>query len=417
MKKLIFMLIILILPVCVLAEEYKELQIVNSSSETKYLENNQGYITKKIIASDPKSGEVTIELKVTNKSSKVESQVVVKENSEIVIVLDESGSMSATADYENNLSRFKVITNAAKELVGGILSDSSTAKIGTVSFASNAVITSNLTSSLDDLNNVFSGKRVVNGSTHTTEALALAETVFSDADVTKIIIILTDGSPTDNTTKDKLTELNEKGYHIITMLTGTKSSSAFGTVENPTAGKLYLIEDSEITTIIQDNIFADVIEYIRQNNPISNITITDYFPLDITDNFNFSYETKPTNGIISEQIIDNNIVYTLNELKGNESIEIIYKLKIKDMNIESLLNKTINTNEKVVLDYSDSNNATYNVILDSSPKIKLTNTENLLNEDEQVENPKTGLKDHTIIITSLLICSGIILYNKNKKIV
>lgn len=416
MKKVIVILIILLFPICVLAEEYKELQIVNSSSETKYLENDQGYITKNIIASDAKNGEVTIELEVTNKSSKVESQVVIKENSEIVIVLDESGSMSSTVDYENNLSRFEVINNAAKELVSNLLGTSQTAKIGTISFASDAIITSNLTQNLDDLNTVFSGKRVTNGLTYTTNALDLAETVFSGDNVAKIIIILTDGAPTDDTTKEKLIELSNKGYHIITMLTGRKSSSAFGTVENPTAGKLYLIEDSEIPTIIRDNIFADVIEYIKQNSSITNVTITDYFPTDITDNFSFSYVSKPQNGVITEEIIDNKIVYTVDELKGNESIKITYKLKLKDMNNETLLNKIINTNEKVVLDYSDSEDNTYNVVLDSSPSIKLTNIENIVNyEDETTENPKTGLKDYMLIITSLLTCAGIILYKLKKK--
>lgn len=416
MKKVIVVLIILLFPICVLAEEYKELQIVNSSSETKYLENDQGYITKNIIASDTKNGEVTIELEVTNKSSKVESQVVIKENSEIVIVLDESGSMSFTVDYENNLSRFEVINNAAKELVSNLLGTSQTAKIGTISFASDAIITSNLTQNLDDLNTVFSGKRVTNGLTYTTNALDLAETVFSSDNVAKIIIILTDGAPTDDTTKEKLIELSNKGYHIITMLTGSKSSSAFGTVENPTAGKLYLIEDSEIPTIIRDNIFADVIEYIKQNSSITNVTITDYFPTDITDNFSFSYVSKPQNGVITEEIIDNKIVYTLDELKGNESIKITYKLKLKDMNNETLLNKVINTNEKVVLDYSDREDNTYNVVLDSSPSIKLTNIENIVNyEDEPTENPKTGLKDYMLIITSLLTCAGIIIYKLKKK--
>ena len=181
MKKLVSVVMLLVVsfvPFNVLAEVSRELQIVNSSSETKYFENDQGYITKKIVASDPKNSEVTIELEVTNKSSNVESQVIVKENSEIVIVLDESGSMSTTIDYENDLSRFDVVTNAAKELVNNILSNSTTAKIGTISFATEAVVTSELTSDLDALNTVYSSGRVKNGLTYTTDALTLAETVF-----------------------------------------------------------------------------------------------------------------------------------------------------------------------------------------------------------------------------------------------
>ena len=42
------------------------LNIVQKSSEKKYLENDQGYISKSIVDIDSNKGEVTIELKLSN---------------------------------------------------------------------------------------------------------------------------------------------------------------------------------------------------------------------------------------------------------------------------------------------------------------------------------------------------------------
>lgn len=374
----------------VFAASYK-LNIEKESAETKYLENDQGYISKKIINSNPEEGEVTVELEVSNQSQNKETQVTVKENNEIVIVLDESGSMSTKIDIENNLSRYDIVVASAKELTNNILSNSTNVKIGTVSFGTYAQVTQTLTDDKTSLDAVYTHGRYEDGLTFTTDALTLAERVFSNEDNEKVIIILTDGAPSDDTTKDKLIELEGKDYNIITMLTDSSSSATkvFGTTENPTVGKLYLIGDSEISTIIKDNIFSDVMEIVKKNESIKDVTITDYFPNDIKDNFEFSYVTKPSTGTISEKISDDNtIIYTVDELKGNESIKISYKLKLKDMNNKELLNKVISTNEKVVLKYKDSSTVEHEVILTSSPSIKLIEVQSV---EETVENPPTGL--------------------------
>lgn len=63
-----------------------------------------------------------------------------------------------------------------------------------------------------------------------------------------------------------------------------------------------------------------------------------------------------------------------------------YKLKLKDIKNEELLEKEIATNEKVVLTYTDSSNSEKEVILGSSPKIKLAKI------IEQKENEDNGNK-------------------------
>ena len=43
------------------------LKVVKDSSEIGYLEDNQGYIEKRIVSSDSKNGEITVQLSVNNK--------------------------------------------------------------------------------------------------------------------------------------------------------------------------------------------------------------------------------------------------------------------------------------------------------------------------------------------------------------
>ena len=44
----------------------KTLNVINQSGEIKYFENDQGYISKSIVNSNSDTGEVTIQLKVSN---------------------------------------------------------------------------------------------------------------------------------------------------------------------------------------------------------------------------------------------------------------------------------------------------------------------------------------------------------------
>lgn len=101
-------------------------------------------------------------------------------------------------------------------------------------------------------------------------------------------------------------------------------------------------------------------------------------------------------------------------LKGNEVATLKYKLKLKDMKNEELLEKVIATNEKVVLTYTDLESSEKEVVLESSPKIKLTKIvvkqiEN--NEDEKnkgKKNDQTISKDKTLPNTGKIVLIWII---------
>jgi len=150
------------------------------------------------------------------------------------------------------------------------------------------------------------------------------------------------------------------------------AENVFGTEINPTGNKYYLVNNININNVITQDILRDVV--VKIQNPINTVKIVDYFPENITENFEFSYVGNPSIGTASEAIDEETktITWDIDTLRGDEVATLKYKLKIKDMENTELLEKTIATNEKVVLTYKDTETKDYTVELTSSPKIKLT---------------------------------------------
>lgn len=425
LKKLISIvaIIVLMLGICgnVKAAELKtSLDVIQKSSETKHLENDQGYISKTIVDSNADTGEVTIELKISNTKKEVEE----KKETEIILVIDNSGSMDyKTADGR---TRKSILLNSAKKLVNTIFDTSDNVKIGIVKFCGEkgmwaplyaaSVITkptSNREDVIEGLTKV-ENKSVESG-TNIQKGLIKAEESFSESNGNKVIILLTDGCPNEDgkgnnvtdskmlmtnetyktiltNTKNELLNIKKKGIKLISLMTGVNSNdidskgnvitnteddlqaikTIFGTEENPTAGKFYNVKTTDISKVIQNDITKDVQEIL--DIPLNTLKVTDYFPEDITDNFEFTYVGNPSLGTTSKTIDTENktITWNIDTLKSGETATLKYKLKIKDMKNTKLLNKTIATNEKVVLTYKDTASKNYTVTLTTSPKIKLT---------------------------------------------
>ena len=95
-----------------------------------------------------------------------------------------------------------------------------------------------------------------------------------------------------------------------------------------------------------------------------------------------------------------------------------YKLKIKDMKNEEILNKTISTNDKVVLDYTDARSDEYQVVLSSSPKIKLTQVEEIEEKEDNTTAkgtlPKTGTTYFIIAFLGIIVIAIIFTFVKVK---
>ena len=159
------------------------LNIVQKSSEKKYLENDQGYISKSIVDIDSNKGEVTIELKLSNTKKAVEE----KNYTEVVLLMDNSHSMK----YKTNegKTRKSIIVESAKELVNTIYDTSKNVKTGIVKFCGEmslssplnaATIITNLTT---DKQSVLDGletyeKQSTQSSTNIQKGLIKAENMF-----------------------------------------------------------------------------------------------------------------------------------------------------------------------------------------------------------------------------------------------
>lgn len=413
LKKIFIILIsiLLMIGICgnVDAAELKtSLDIIQKASETKYLENDQGFISKTVVDSNSDTGEVTIELKLSNTAKEVEKTT----DTEIFLVVDNSGSMGYTTSTGE--VRRNIIVRAMKNLVNNIYDNSSNVKVGLVRFANTGTLltgstalmcnlTDNKQTMLNAINEYENLDTSVNidgvemlhceSGTNIEAGLKKANDNFSSGSKNKIMILLTDGIPTDsisystasyvyNATKTRLKSIGDSGVSVISLMTGVTEEDddnaqevieqIFGTESNPTTGKFYNIADANLESVVTNDILADVMEKIQ--NPINITKIVDYFPEDITDNFDFSYVGSPSIGTASDTIDTESktITWDIGTLKGDEVATLKYKLKIKDMKNTDLLNKTIATNEKVVLTYKDTEAKDYTVTLTSSPKIQLS---------------------------------------------
>ena len=95
-----FIFLLLFSNIC-MASSSTTLSIIEESSETVYLENDQGYISKSIISSDSDNGEVTIELELSNTSS----DSTYSTDTEIFLVVDNSPSMDYELSSRSNKKR------------------------------------------------------------------------------------------------------------------------------------------------------------------------------------------------------------------------------------------------------------------------------------------------------------------------
>ena len=172
----------------------------------------------------------------------------------------------------------------------------------------------------------------------------------------------------------------------------------YGTIDSPYSGKIYMIDDSNLQQIITEVVYEDISKNIQ--NPINKIKIVDYFPEEIIENFDFAYVGNPSVGKVTEGIDPENktIEWDIDTLKGDEVATLQYKLKIKDMKNEELLDKVISTNEKVVLTYQDIGAQEYTVELTSSPKISLEEIKDENNNDNNNDNgnnDNNGITDNS----------------------
>ena len=235
--------------------------------------------------------------------------------------------------------------------------------------------------------------------------LKLAKKQFSDDNSNKYMIVLTDGLPNLAVghndlvsyegekaviTETKKTLKSFENTNVITMLTGITDEEAtfrtdgtntytygqiieevFGTEENPTIGKFYKINDNEIEKTITSEIHNDLLPVSKE---LKDITVVDYFPQYIVDNFEMTYvegtDTKNVSSAIDTET--NSITWKLSKVAPGEEVKIQYVLKTKDEIDEKILDQVLDTNQKIEINYKDFDEKTQTKSSEVTPKIKLT---------------------------------------------
>ena len=376
--------------------------------------------------------EVTIQLQVTNE------EVGTKPTGELMLVIDNSESMNE--QVETGEIRSDLVYESAKTLVSKLLENNDNLQIGVVSFSSNldaslegstedASVVSPLTNNSDALSTAISSIQKNGPRTDLDAGLTLAMNQFTEEDNNKYMIVLTDGVPNIalgnnsyysdeviNLTKTKLQEIGNQGINVITMLTGIDNASdptptnkdktygqvieeILGTEEAPTVGDFYYVTDTEVEQTITQDIYNSLLPVSQS---YTNIVIKDYFPQEIVDNFEFAYVSEANIGEVTAEINkeDNSITWTIPELKSGETATVQYKLKLKEDFDSNIVDKLLDTNEKVDITYKDLTGADQEKTSDVTPVLRLT--------EPPKELPKAGI---TTMLIGLAIATGLLIFS------
>lgn len=417
---------------------------------------------------------VTLTLTLTNLKSIEESN----RNVEIFLVIDNSSSMLEGS--VGNMTRKQAVINSANQLVDKLYATNPNVEVGVVGFSSldttageqegtinDASLQSELSNSASTVKSAISGlsNLDVGPRTNIEAGLTIAERNFSsDENTARYIILLTDGVPNnaiDGTfstysgvvatrTKGKLESLEQNGIEIISAminLDGERvepttqrtyrdlAEEIFGTESQPTTSEYFYITDDEIEDTIVNDIFDSLV--IRVDNTLRNITVVDYFPQEIIDNFNFEYVATPNIGTVSQEVdtTNNSITWTIELLSEGETASLSYKLTLKDDYDEAIIDQILPTNTQVDLS-GENNGNNLSQTSDVSPTIRVNYEEPVVPEPDPeepepqepvniVDNtvapeplPQTGSSDiEFIVVISLIAIAGIarFIYLKNNK--
>lgn len=438
MKKKIFIttLLLLIMLVNVSFASYSTvtMSVVEEPICTIQLSDNSKF-EKKLISKNLQNKEVTLQLQVTNEEKSN------KPTGEIMLVLDNSESMKL--ETSTGSVRKDLVFESAKTLVSNLLKDNESLKIGVVSFSTNtdaskegttedAQVVSKLSNDSNALLNSISSIETTGPRTDLEAGLEVASGEFTKTDNSKYMIVLTDGVPnvalnydkvyySDDViakTKAKLEALKKANVNVITMLTGINTpegtptgasktynqiiTEIFGTQENPTAGTFYYVTDDKVESTIKTDIYNSL---VPEEKTLKDIKIVDYFPKEIIDNFNFSYVSKANIGEISATVdkTNNSITWNIPSLAIGQTATVQYKLKLKENFDSAIVNKILNTNEKVDTTYTDFDNKSQSKTSNVSPKLKLAEPPATL--------PKAGT---TTFIAITVLAVGLLVFSITK---
>ena len=377
---------------------------------------------KRITAFDETEKSATLTLSLTNLKTVEEKNMDV----EIFLVIDNSASM--TTAYVGDKTRKQAVLDSASSLVDKLYAQNSEVKIGVVGFSSldtsagetegtinDATLITELSNNSSNVKNAISNLSSldVGPRTNIDAGVTIARDNFtSNENVKRYIILLTDGVPNNDTnghfldysdtvllgTKSKLEAIESSGISIISAMINLNDTvepttqktyrelaeTVFGTEENPTTSTYFYIDDTQIENTIVNDIFDSLV--ITTDNTLRNITITDYFPQEIIDNFNFEYVASPNIGTVSQTINteNNSITWNIELLSEGETATLSYKLTLKDDYNKDIIDVILKTNDHVDISGEDSNGPV-NESSDVSPTIKVEYEEPIIVPEPEPE--------------------------------
>ena len=427
---ILFLIIILMANLSFASYSTVSMTVVEEPVCTIEIRDNSKF-EKKLVEKNLTNKELTLQLQVTNE------EIADKLTGEAMIVIDNSRSMTDTV--LGDTTRRDLVFESAKTLVSNLLQDNTALNVGIVSFSSNsdtskegtledAFLISEMSNDVTTLTNAISNIQTNGARTDLDAGIQLATQYFTDNATNKYMIVLTDGVPNiavnydgsyysdDVISKTRQTLINttNNGIQLFTMLTGIADenfvpigdksygeiiSEVFGSQESPTAGNFYYVTDDMIEETITNTIYEDL---IPTDKTFTDFTIVDYFPQEIIDNFEFAYVSNATHGNISAQVdpTTNSITWTIPELAIGETATVQYTLKLKEDFDSSIVNKILDTNERVDISYTDPNGATQEKTSDVTPKLRLTEPPAVL--------PAAG---KTILIKFVVLASGLLVFS------
>ena len=443
MKKvtLTVMLLLMMMATNVFAATEETMEIVEDNVCTIKL-NEDCSFEKKIVNSNLEKHQVTLQLKITNSSK------VIVPTGELMLVIDSSQSMDEIV--EGDTTRKDLVLNSANKLVEGLLEANPTSlKIGVVTFSSNSekndegyFITGtdadaqkvcDFTNDLSLLTDKISSIKGTGQYTNLDAGLQLAKNQFSSNDTNKYLIVLTDGLPnlavgnddlvsynglTEIITQTKSTLNSLERTEVITVLTGINNEEAnvrtdgtnfytygqvirevFGTEEAPTKGKFYNIDDSEIEKTITDKVYHDLLPIEKS---LEDIKIVDYIPQNIADNFDvtLNQDSIELSSIISDD--NKTVTWDVDKLLPGESQILKFDLTLKNDFDEEIIDKILDTNVKVDINYKDFDGTDKSDSSDVTPKIRL----NKVPEPQVTPEPQPEPPQDTTIAPEVIPDAG-----------
>lgn len=142
----------------------------------------------------------------------------------------------------------------------------------------------------------------------------------------------------------------------------------YGSLENPTYGKMYSLNNDNLEKIIVEYIYEDIMEDVRYD--IKSAVLKEYFSNEILQNFDITFNNE---NIDTSNILNNKyVIWNIGSLAGNKTASLKYTLKIKNMQNKELFNKILKTSEQTDLTYINYLDAETLATTTSSPKIQLS---------------------------------------------